>query len=392
MKNLFFILFVASTFAVNASHLLGGYIQTTQRGYSDTIDVIVTLFHSPQGIPGPQTLSLNEYKLLNGSYQSNTTFSLPKQSTSTWQGVNVDVYSGFRVISSGDYRFIYSTCCRGMLSNASSATNSNFTIALDYQKSPSGTQSNSAPIIVNPLPLKWVVGDTATTILFAVDLDGDSVRVVMDDALNQYSNGAFSSLSPFSQLGNYGYYDVQDDGTITWSPSTQGQFGTGYKVEEYRNGILIGVNRIQQAYITTPGSTPNVVNLTPSIVVDLVNGDSLYFSTIISNSTSTSLTIPGINITQITNSTWALDSLQVGTHKGVLRASNSSSNMDYYITLVVTSTIGIREEELTNIYTLYDWGGNVIYKGEYIPWSSLNGLYIIKHNEEYEKVYINGQQ
>lgn len=391
MKKLLVILFAVISFTASASHLLGGYIQTVQRGYSDTVDVVVTLFTDPQGIANPTTISLQELKMINGFYQSNATFTVTQQSATTWQGVNAYVYTGVRVLTAGDYRFIYTNCCRGMLTNASSAMNSNFTIALDYKKTAQGTTPNSAPIIVNPLPINWVVNDTAQSILFAVDLDGDSVMVEKDDAINQHANNTFVPLAPFSQLGNYGFYYVDVDGTVTWAPTTAGTFGTGYKVTEFRNGSVIGVNRIQQVYITQAGSTPSAPNLNPVITADLVNGDSTYFATLINNYTSTSLTIPGVTVTQVSNSSWSLTDLQVGTYKGVLRASSNSSNNDYYVYLVVTSTIGIKEEESNIIYELYDWYGNLIYMGKHIPYEKLNGLYVVKYNNKTEKIYVNGQ-
>jgi hypothetical protein len=368
-----------------ASHLLGGYIQTTQRGTTDTVDVVVTLFTDPQGIANPTSISLTQWELVNGFYQSNSTFTISQQLTGTWQGVNVYVYSGYRVLSSGDYRFIYTNCCRGMLSNASSAMNSNFTIAMDYKKT---LLPNSAPMILNPLPINWVNGDTAQSILFAVDVDGDSVMVEKDDAINQHSNNTFVPLSPFNQLGNYGSYYVDVDGTIQWAPNTNGTFGTGYKVSEIRNGQIIGVNRIQQVYMVQNGSTPNVPNLNPMITADLVNGDSLQYTTTISNATSTELVIPNVDVTQTSDSTWTLNNLQIGTYNGVLRASSTSSNMDYYITLMVNSTIGIEENvsDLNTSYEVYDWTGKYI--GKDVNWEELNGLYIIKHsNGTIEKIY-----
>ena len=389
MKKVLVMLALALGLNASASHLLGGYIQTVQRGYSDTVDVVVTLFTDPQGIANPTSISLQELKMINGFYQSNTTFTVTQQSATTWQGVNAYVYTGVRVLTAGDYRFIYTNCCRGMLTNASSAMNSNFTIALDYKKTAQGTTPNSAPIIVNPLPINWVVNDTAQSILFAVDFDGDSVMVEKDDAINQHANNTFVPLAPFSQLGNYGFYYVDVNGTVTWAPTTAGTFGTGYKVTEFRNGSVIGVNRIQQVYITQAGSTPNVPNLNPVITADLVNGDSTYFSTLISNYNTTSLTIPGVTVTQASNSSWSLTDLQVGTYKGVLRASSNSSNNDYYVYLIVTSTIGIEERiaDYNMQYEVYDWYGR--YMGSNIDWAELKGLYVIRYsNGTAEKVFV----
>lgn len=372
-----------------ASHLLGGYIQTTQRGFTDTVDLVVTLFTDPQGVVNPQTISMEEWKLVNGFYQSNSNFTLSQQTTTTWQGVNVYVYSGYRLLSSGDYRFIYTNCCRGMLSNASSAMNSNFTIGMDYKKMPLGTIPNSAPIIMNPLPIKWVTGDTAQSILFAVDLDGDSVMIEKDDAINQHLNNTFVPLAPFNQLYNYGYYDVMPNGTITWGPTVNGTFGTGYKVSEFRNGSLIGMNRIQQVYITQSGSNP-IVPWPPVMVMhDMLYGSNVGLNITVNNALSSNLTIPGVDVTQDTIDYWVLDSLQPGNYNAVLRVTNNSGNNDYRFLFKVISTIGIEE----NIpysdmrYEVYDWTGKFI--GKDVNWEELSGFYIIKYsNGTLEKVYI----
>lgn len=389
MKKLFILvvclLFTHTTFA---SHLMGGYIQTTQRGYSDTVDIWVTLFADPQGIANPQSITVSEMKMVNNFYQSNATLALSKSSSSTWQGMNVDVYYGIEVLTAGDYRFVYTNCCRGSLTNSSSSFNSNFTIALDYKKTASGSVYNSAPLIVNYLPVKWVTGDTATSILFAFDLDGDSVRVVMDDAINQQANNVFVPLVPFAQLDNYGYYQVEDNGMITWGPTTVGTFGTGYKIEEYRNGSLIGTNRVQQVYVTAPGSTPSFPWPPIMITHNLINGDSAQFSFPVNNALTTSMEIPGVTVTQQNMNTWVLSDLQIGTYKGVLRASSNSSNNDYYFNFIVTSTIGIEEFPVSKNYEVWDWTGNYI--GRNIEWKELKGFYILRYDDgRIEKTFIN---
>ena len=85
--------------------------------------------------------------------------------------MNVSQYHTVLVLSGGDYRFVYTNCCRGMLSNASSATNSNFTIGLDYKKT---TTPNSSPVLLNFLPSTWTSGTSSQTMMYTFDMDGDS--------------------------------------------------------------------------------------------------------------------------------------------------------------------------------------------------------------------------
>ena len=132
MKKLLVVLALALGFNLSASHLLGGHIQAVQRNTSDTVDLVVTLYSDPQGISSPTTLYLNEYKITNGAYVSTGNVTATQNSTYTWQGFNVSVYTTTVTRTAGNYRWVYTNCCRGMLSNASSAMNSNFTIGLDY--------------------------------------------------------------------------------------------------------------------------------------------------------------------------------------------------------------------------------------------------------------------
>ena len=397
MKKLLLLSLFFTTFTTQASHLLGGFINTIQHGYTDTVTIDVTLFSDPQGIGNPTTLTLNDLVKVNGFYQNSSNITLTQTSTGTWQGVNTTVYSVVTTMTSGEHRLIYTNCCRGMLSNASSSMNSNFTISLDYKKNPSGTIPNSAPVILNYLPVKWVNGTQSQSMLFTFDVDGDSILIEMDDAINQHANNTFVPLAPFTQLTSYGSYSVASNGLIKWTPNTLGQFGTGFKVSEYRNGQLIGVNRIQQVFQVENGSTPLIVapfnmtintDSTITIQHDLLNGDSTYIGFTGGNYQDAQLVILGITINKVSNTTWSITNINTpGTYNGYLRIYGSNSNMDFPISLVVNSTIGIEELEIPVTYKVYDWYGR--YFGDNIIWSELKGLYIIRYsNGKVEKIFV----
>jgi len=387
-KLLFLVVCVFSTLTTSASHLMGGYIQAVQRNLSDTVDLQVVLYSDPNGISSPTTLYLNEYKIVNGAYTTSGNVTLSQTSSTTWQGFNVYIYNTTITRNAGNYRWVYTNCCRGMLSNASSAMNSNFTIGLDYRKTAVGVP-NSAPILLNQLPMKWVVNDTTQTFIFAYDVDGDSVIVEKDDALNQYSTtGTFVPLSPFSQLDNYGTYYVDVSGLVIWGPTSSGVYGTGYKISEYRNGSLIGVNRIQQVYSVVPGSTPSIPSPAVQVNHDLVNGDSTIITINgVSNATTTELFVENVDMTQTSDSTWSLNNLQIGTYRALSRVTNGTAVMDYPFTFKVVSTIGIEEnvKYQSTSYKVYDWNGRYI--GTDLR--NLRGLYIVRYdNGISEKIFI----
>jgi hypothetical protein len=398
MKKLLTLLTLALGFNLSASHLLGGFINATQYGLTDTVSIQVTLFSDPQGIPGSSSITLNDLIKTNGFYQNSSTIALTQQSTGSWQGVITTIYSGTVVLPAGEHRLIYTNCCRGMLSNASSAMNSNFTIALDYNKTAANTVTNSAPYILNFLPVKWINGVTSQSMLFAYDVDGDSVSVEMDDAINQHANNTFVPLAPFSQLTSYGSYNVDPNGLIKWKPNTLGQFATGFKVSEYRNGQVIGVSRVQQVFQVENGSTPLIVapfnmnfnaDSTITIQHDLLNGDSAYVGFTGSNYLNAQLVILGTTINKVGNTTWSVTNLNTaGTYRGYLRIYGSNSNMDFPIRLVINSTIGL-EENIANYntqYEVYDWYGR--YMGTSLE--GLKGLFVIRYsNGKAEKVLCN---
>jgi len=387
MKKLLILLSIICGFNSFASHILGGHMQVLYYS-TDSVEITTTLTTDPGGITSPNFIYLDEYKTNSvGSYQWRGSIQSSKDSTYSFQGYVITIYKTKRSIYSGNYRWVYENCCRGMLSNASSAINSNFTIGIDYQKDT--LISNSSPILLNQLPINWVVNDTAQSIILAFDLDGDSVIVEKDDALNQYSTtGTFVPLAPFSQLDTYGTYYVDVSGLVIWGPTTTGVYGTGYKVSEYRNGTLIGVNRIQQVYSVVQGSTPSIPWPFIQVNHDLLNGDSteIYIHSL--NATNTELFIPEVDVTKTSDSTWTLENLQVGTYRAVARVTNGSSNNDYQFTFMVRSTIGIEENiaDRNTQYEVYDWYGR--YLGTSLE--NQKGFLILRYsNGKVEKVFCN---
>jgi hypothetical protein len=402
MKKLLALAALTIGLNLSASHLLGGFINATQLGYTDTVTINVTLFGDPQGVSLPSSIVLNDLVKTNGFYQNSTTIALTRQSTGSWQGINTALYSATVVLPAGEHRLIYTNCCRGILTNASSAMNSNFTIALDYSKKALGTIPNSAPVVLNYLPVKWINGVTSQSMLFAFDPDGDSIMVEKDDAINQHANNTFVPLAPFSQLTSYGSYSVDPTGLIKWKPNTLGQFGTGFKITEYRNGQLIGVNRIQQVFQVENGSTPLIAapfnmsfnaDSTVTITHDLVNGDSAYVGFTGSNYLNAQLVILGTTITKVASIAWntawnITDLTNPGTYRGYLRIYGSNSNMDFPVKLVINSTIGLEENiaDCNTQYSVYDWYGR--YMGASLE--GLKGLFVIRYsNGKAEKVLCN---
>ena len=124
--------------------------------------------------------------------------------------------------------------------------NSEFIISADYWHIP----NNSTPFARVPLLINQQV-NTLNTMkpiwgvinCFMNEVDGDSVNVTQSDLYSSYSNGTFVSQT-YTPLN----LQVSND-SISWTPSSLGKYATGFEISDYRNGQLIGVQRIQWTFM-----------------------------------------------------------------------------------------------------------------------------------------------
>ena len=244
-KLLFLVVCVFFTLTTSASHLLGGMVTVAQTS-QDSTSVGVYLVSDPQGI-SPNTIYVEKWEMdSQGWYVQNGTITLTKSNTLSHQGMDVHTYiSDYLDLDSNKYRFIYENCCWGMLSNSSNSFSSEFVISADYWHIP----NNSLPFAENPL---WVnvQKDTLNTMkpmwgvfnCFLSQFDTDSVNITQSDLYSGYANGTFIPQT-HTQIPLY----VSND-SISWTPTTLGNFGTGFEIAEYRNGDKIGIQRIQWTF------------------------------------------------------------------------------------------------------------------------------------------------
>ena len=266
MKKLLVLLALAVGLTANASHLLGGMVTVAQTS-QDSTSVGVYLLTDPQGISGPNTIYVEKWEMNSqGWYVQNGTVALDKSSTLSHQGMNVNTYvSDYLDLDSNKYRFIYKNCCWGMLSNSSNSFSSEFIISADYWHIP----NNSLPYAENPLIVN-LQKDTLNTMkpiwgnynCFLSQLDNDSVNVTQSDLYSGYANGVF-----VPQVHTALNMHVSND-SISWTPTTLGNYGTGFEIAEYRNGDKIGIQRIQWTF--------RVLTSTIGIKEDIVYRDLQY--------------------------------------------------------------------------------------------------------------------
>jgi hypothetical protein len=246
MKRLITILTLLLTLNLNASHIMGGMVSVAQMS-QDSTSVGVFLITDPQGIT-PNTIYVEQWEMdSSGIYTQNGTIQAIKDTTIFHQGMNVNTYLSnyLNLDSTKKYRFIYKNCCWGMLNNSTNSFSSDFIISADYWHIP----NNSLPYSINPL---WINMQNNTlntmkpiwgiTNCFLSQLDNDSVNITQSALYSGYASGTF-----VPQVHTPLNMSVSND-SVSWTPTMLGNYGTGFEITEYRNGQLIGVQRIQWTF------------------------------------------------------------------------------------------------------------------------------------------------
>lgn len=249
MKKLILILsLILSTFVTKASHIMGGMIIVSQTNQDSTAVGLILSFDGDSPLPLASSLSVKMYEMNSvGWYDFNSNITVDFVDTIIHQGEVVALYgSDYLDLDSNKYRFIYDThCCWPMLSNSSDF--SNFVVGTDYWHIP----YNSTPYAESPLWVNMEVNslNSMTTIwgiynCFFTEPDGDSVNIEPYHLISYYANGVFVPQTSFNQLSNY---SVSND-SISWVPTSLGNYGTGFKITEYRNASPIGSQYIQWTF------------------------------------------------------------------------------------------------------------------------------------------------
>ena len=247
MKKLLFTLAIALGINASASHLLGGMVGVFQTN-QDSTTVGVWLISDAQGLPMPNSITVEKWEMGSvGWYVQNGTITLTKAAHSIFQGQTLTNYtSEYLNLDSNKYRFIYKNCCWGVINNSINSFNSEFIISADYWHIPyNSTPAAIIPLIVNQQSgirntMKPIWGNINC---FFRNLDnGDIVNITQTDLHMGYANGVFVPQN-YTQLPMH-----VDNDSISWVPNSVGNYSTGFKIEDMRNGQVIGVQRIQWTF------------------------------------------------------------------------------------------------------------------------------------------------
>lgn len=216
----------------------------------------MSLYLDSLGIVAP-SVQVEQWNLVGGALQAGGNLSLAQANTTSFQGVRIVTYlSSSFSLASGGYRFVYKHCCRNslVLNMPSIAPAFQFVIGTDYTKTPASgppsTHSNT-PVFTSPVPY-LLLEDTAQVLAFGsyiTEPDGDSLVVEADSVLIDHGGGPFVGATGATPLSSWGAYLVGPSTmNVLWKPDSAGLYAAGWLIKEFRNGQLIGRQRIQHHF------------------------------------------------------------------------------------------------------------------------------------------------
>ena len=238
-----------------ASHILSGYIGVIQTS-NDSVRLQMSLYLDSLGIVVP-SLQVEQWNLVGTTLQPSGNVSLSQANTTSFQGVRIVTYlSSSFSLPMGGYRFVYKHCCRNtlVLNMPTIAPAFQFVVGTDYTKTaatgPPSTHSNT-PVFTSPVPY-LLLEDTAQLIAFGnyiTEPDGDSLVVEMDSVLIDHGGGPFVGATGATPLSAWGPYLVGPSTmNVLWRPDSAGLYAAGWLIREFRNGQLIGRQRVQHHF------------------------------------------------------------------------------------------------------------------------------------------------
>ena len=253
MKKLITILTLLVTVNLSASHIMGGMITVANKG-TDSTAIGLYLLADPSGIM-PASITVEVWKEDNqGWYNPDGYITVDGTSVFVHQGYELTTFiSDYTDLDSGNYRFIYRSCCWSLLNNSSNAWNNDVVISTDYLHTPSNytsTWTNATPFIEYPMFInmqKDVVNVMkpiwGNIFAFFSNPEGDSVNITHTDLYGGYGNNTFIPQAPQTPSNMH----VSND-SITFESSTIGNVGNGFEINRYRNGQVMSTQRIQWTF------------------------------------------------------------------------------------------------------------------------------------------------
>lgn len=255
-RNLFFATLLAAPLASQASHIMGGELAYKHLGGLD-YEVTLVIYRDCSGIPVyyqenilvtslscGQNLNLAVDTMGMALLASGCSNQLTTCQGGAIPGAEVYAYRDTITLPMActDWVFTWSSCCRnGAITNLMNASNYGYSVTAHLDNV--NVVSNSSPIF-QELDMPFTCNNSTYCVdNGAYDADGDSlvysmVNPVDDQGVPIYYNAPFSVADPFPTVGGHAFDPVT--GNHCAVPSTTGAWVVAYKVEEYRNGNLVG--------------------------------------------------------------------------------------------------------------------------------------------------------
>ncbi|NNC95137.1 MAG: T9SS type A sorting domain-containing protein [Chitinophagales bacterium] len=263
----------------NATHIMGGEITYTCLG-SNVYEIQLNLYRDCYGITAPSFAAIN----INSTCLT-ANLQVPEDSGSgsiiscdnvlsacnggNLPGVMRHSYTTqFTLLPCADYVISYSACCRNnAISNIANPSGTSFEISTTLDNS--NSICNTSPVF-NNLPIPYIcVNDSFTYDHGAFEPDGDSLVYYLTSAIDQngipvtYTPG-FSPTNPISTTS--GVNLDASTGMLSFNPNLIGSYVVTVKVDEFRNGQLIGtIARDMQFIITNTVCNSGVSTAPPSV-------------------------------------------------------------------------------------------------------------------------------
>ncbi len=273
MKTIVLILALISVFGAKASHIVGGDIYYDYIG-GNNYRFYITVYRdcNSTGAAYDDPLVLTVYLQNSSSFLYNLSVPFPGSTIlpvvfnnpcvipPTDICVEKAVYTVVINLppTVGGYTVSYQRCCRGPnITNLQAPDNTGLTLTTHVPGSETNATINSSPRFLNYPPLLLCNNDDLIFNHSAVDPDGDQLVYSLvtpfagANSLNPLPNpapppnyfpvnwaGGFSAANPLGPGASIAIDPTT--GILTASPQLLGLFVVGIRVQEYRNGVLIG--------------------------------------------------------------------------------------------------------------------------------------------------------
>lgn len=299
-----------------ASHIIGGDIYYDYLG-NNQYKFYITLYRdcNSQGADYDSPLKLSVYRTLSSQLQMNVDVTFPGSvilpinfnNPCATPPNNICVQRAIYTVTltlppiQGGYTISYQRCCRGPnITNLVNPDDTGLTLTTQIPGSETGNHQNSSPRFVDYPPVLLCTRDQITFNHSATDPDGDQLVYSL---VTPYSGASASTPAP-NQAPPPPYYPVNwqsafnaqqplgpgsstaispTTGVMTVYPNMLGLFVVGVRVQEYRNGVLIGstvrdflfrvfdCNIILQAILPTQEQLPDFVSYCQGLTVNFTN-------------------------------------------------------------------------------------------------------------------------